>query len=119
MLNLSKMSNEKLIDKLAVLNIDFMKPGNNYKILEYEELKNELQKRIFFGNNYAEKNELLGSAVFVSQKYFDDKLDKISDEADELHIGYMEFTNIEDLEEDYPFSDIITDGERIAVLEWS
>lgn len=121
MYNVWELSNDRLIDRLAMLEVDFSKfndkpiPHDN---LEYKEIKNELQKRLHFGIDYREKYELLGYAEFVTKEYFDYTLEEISEEAHEIYYGFAEYEYLEDLEDIYSYSDTITDGKRVAFLEW-
>lgn len=113
MLDVWELSNEKLIEELAI--------DDDINILKYEEIKDELQKRLHFGIDYMDKYEALGYADFVTEAYFDDTLNKISEENHELYFGFMEYEDLEDLEDPedlYSYSDIITDGKRVAFLEW-
>lgn len=118
MLDVWELSNDKLIDKLAMLEVDFLKDDDDINILEYKELKNELQKRLHFGVNYIDKYEALGYADFVTEAYFDETLEMISEEEHELYFGFIEYEDLEDLEDLYSYSDTITDGKRVAFLEW-
>lgn len=119
MLNMWELSNDKLIDKLAMLEVDFSKDDDDdISILVYKEIKNELQKRLHFGIDYREKYEALGYADFVTEAYFDNTLEEISEEVHEVYMGYVEYEDLEDLEDIYSYSDTITDGKRVAFLEW-
>ena len=122
MLNVWKLSNNDLIDKLAMLEVDFSKDDDintiAYNMLTYKEIKDELQKRLHFGIDYREKYEELGYAEFVTEAYYDDTLNKIAEEVHEAYIGYAEYEDLEDLEDFYSYSDTITDGKRVAFLEW-
>ena len=118
MLNVWETSNDKLINELAMLEVDFSKDDDDINILVYKEIKNELLKRLHFGVDYKEKYEPLGYAEFVTEAYYDETLEMISDEVHELYFGYIEFEYLEELEDLYSYSDTITDGKRVAFLEW-
>lgn len=118
MKNVWELSNDKLIDKLAMLQVDFLKDDDDINILNYKEIKYELLKRLYFGNDYKEKYEALGYAEVVTEAYYDDTLDKIAEETHETYMGYAEYEDLEDLEDFYSCSDTITDGKRVAFLEW-
>lgn len=118
MLNVWELNNEKLIDELAMLEVNFLKDDDDINILTYKEIVNELQKRLHFGIDYREKCEALGYAEFVTSDYYDDTLEEISEEVHETYMGYAEYEHLEDLEDLYSYSDTITDGKRVAFLEW-
>ena len=118
MLNVWETSNDKLINELAMLEVDFSKDDDDINILEYKEIKNELLKRLYFGIDYRDKYEALGYAEVVTEAYYDETLEMISEEVHELYFGYIEFEDLEDLEDLYSYSDTITDGKRVAFLEW-
>ena len=118
MLSVWEMSNNDLIEKLAMLEVDFSKDDDDINILVYKEIKNELQKRLYFGIDYRDKYEALGYAEVVTEAYYDETLEMISDEVHELYFGYIEFEYLEELEDLYSYSDTITDGKRVAFLEW-
>ena len=118
MLNVWEFSNDKLINRLAMLEVDFSKDDDDINILKYKEIKDELQKRLHFGIDYMDKYEALGYAEFVTEAYYDDTLNKISEENHEIYFGFMEYEELEELEDLYSYSDTITDGKRVAFLEW-
>ena len=117
MLNVWEFSNDKLINRLAMLEVDFSK-DDDINILKYKEIKDELQKRLHFGIDYMDRYEELGYAEFVTETYYDDTLNKIAEEVHETYVGYIEFENLEEIEDIYSYSDTITDGKRVAFLEW-
>ena len=117
MLNVWETSNDKLINELAMLEVDFSK-DDDINILKYKEIKDELQKRLHFGIDYMDRYEELGYAEFVTETYYDDTLNKIAEEVHETYVGYIEFENLEEIEDIYSYSDTITDGKRVAFLEW-
>ena len=118
MLNVWEFSNDKLINRLAMLDVDFSKDDDDINILKYKEIKDELQKRLHFGIDYMDRYEELGYAEFVTETYYDDTLNKIAEEVHEIYYGYVEFENLEEIEDIYSYSDTITDGKRVAFLEW-
>ena len=118
MLNVCEFSNDKLINRLAMLDVDFSKDDDDINILKYKEIKDELQKRLHFGIDYMDRYEELGYAEFVTETYYDDTLNKIAEEVHEIYYGYVEFENLEEIEDIYSYSDTITDGKRVAFLEW-
>ena len=118
MKNVWETSNDKLINELAMLEVDFSKDDDDINILTYKEIKNELLKRLYFGIDYRDKYEALGYAEVVTEAYYDETLEMISEEVHELYFGYIEFEDLEDLEDLYSYSDTITDGKRVAFLEW-
>ena len=121
MLNVWETSNDKLINELAMLAVDFSKDDDDINILTiltYKETKNELLKRLYFGIDYRDKYEALGYAEVVTEAYYDETLEMITDEVHEIYFGYIEFEDLEELEDLYSYSDTITDGKRVAFLEW-
>jgi len=118
MLNVWELSNDKLINELAMLEVDFSKFNDDINILKYKEIKNELQKRLHFGIDYMDKYEELGYAEFVTEAYYDDTLEAIAEEVHRVYMGYAEYEDLEDIEDFYSYSDTITDGKRVAFLEW-